>query len=283
MAFLPASIEAHLFNAGCTATELLVLRHLLDGATFTLRELAGKTGKSTGVLDQATKKLIGKRILRRESVNGTPKYALGSPDAILRWLREHTAQTMGLLQRREDDVHQFLSSVERDMRRPSVEYFEGSSGLERAYWQLLDAADREILTFLPPVYKEEEDPLRGLRERFTIMRRRKKIESRVITHDTMLGRRYRARDVFTHRQTVLVDPAVHPIPFEQAIAGDVLGCFSYEQERACLLRFPHLAEQQRALFEAFWSKTNSPRGEEVTISLDSITIAELEGCGIRAM
>jgi hypothetical protein len=273
MGFLPSSIENHLLNAGCTTTELLVLRHVLDGCAFTLRELAAKTGKSTGVLDQATKKLIGKCILRRESVNGSPKYVLASPDGILRWLREHTAETLGLLKRREDDVCNFLSTVERELRRPSVEYFEGRTGIERAYWQILDAADGSIDVFLPLFCKEEDDPLCDIRQRFTLARRRRKVAYRVIAHDTPLGRRYCSRDVFEERSTKLCAPALHPIPFEQLIAGGVLGCFSYEDERACLLRFPHLAAQQQAIFNAHWHAEE----DGVTVSLDCITLAELEG------
>jgi len=58
MSHLPASIEAYLEEAGFSATEMLIVRQLLDHGATTLREIAVKTGKSTGVLDQAMRKLL---------------------------------------------------------------------------------------------------------------------------------------------------------------------------------------------------------------------------------
>ena len=58
MTALPAHIEEYLLEAGFTSTEILVLRRLLVGESMTLREMASNTGKSTGVLDQAMKKLL---------------------------------------------------------------------------------------------------------------------------------------------------------------------------------------------------------------------------------
>jgi DNA-binding MarR family transcriptional regulator len=58
---LPAGIESYLKEAGFSATEMLIIRKLVEEDCLTLRELAGKTGKSTGVLDLAMKKLLQKK------------------------------------------------------------------------------------------------------------------------------------------------------------------------------------------------------------------------------
>ena len=50
-AVLPAGIESYLKEAGFSATEMLLLRKLVEEDSLTIRELASKTGKSTGVLD----------------------------------------------------------------------------------------------------------------------------------------------------------------------------------------------------------------------------------------
>jgi len=279
VAFLPSSIAAHLLHAGCTPTEVVVLRHVLEGRSFTLRELAAKTGRSTGVLDQATKKLLGKHILRRECVNGTPKYVLASAEAILCWLREHTAETLGVLRRREEDVHQFLSAVEQERRCPSMEYFEGVDGMERAFRQLFEAADGEILVFRPIEEREEQDPLRDLRAGLNRQRRHCGVFCRTITHNTSLGRRFQARDPFEHRKTVLVPKDQYPCPFEQVIAGECFACFRYEEGKACILRFPHFAQSQRGFFDALWQRfgTGGSGWSDGALSVDCIALSELEG------
>ena len=68
MISLPSHIEKYLSEADFSATEILILRQIITGKAFTLRELASKTGKSTGVLDQAMKKLLKKQIAEKNSL-----------------------------------------------------------------------------------------------------------------------------------------------------------------------------------------------------------------------
>lgn len=88
MTSLPASIEAYLLEAGFSPTEITILKRLLEGEALTLRELGAKTGKSTGVLDQATKKLLAKKILNRDIINGVPKFTVTSLPSIAAWVEQ---------------------------------------------------------------------------------------------------------------------------------------------------------------------------------------------------
>lgn len=97
---LPASIESSLLEVGFTATELLILNRLLDEDAVTLRQLALKTGKSTGVLDQAMKKLMKKGIISREEINGMPKYTLGSLQSVVSWMDKDLKEKHEQLKRR---------------------------------------------------------------------------------------------------------------------------------------------------------------------------------------
>jgi len=166
---LPNSIELYLTEAGFTPTEMLALTHLLEGTGLTLRELAAKTGKSTGVLDQATKKLLRKNILSRDIVNGAPKYALSSLDAVAQWIKLDLRQKRDMLQRKEQNFDAFLSSLKKEQSRPTMEYFEGLHGLKNAYNRLLLCGE-EMLHSLRVSCTEEEDPLRE----FSIEHLRKK-------------------------------------------------------------------------------------------------------------
>jgi hypothetical protein len=49
---IPAAVEATMLDAGFSPTEILILRRLLEDDALTLREIAARSGKSTGVLDQ---------------------------------------------------------------------------------------------------------------------------------------------------------------------------------------------------------------------------------------
>ena len=201
----PVSIEKYLTEeAGFSGTELLSLRHLLSGDALTLRELAAKTGKSTGVLDQAVKKLITRQILCKQNVNDSPKITLSSPEAIRIWMQNDLQDKQKILRRKEKDIESFVSSLKFNIARPQIEYFEGEEGLKKAYRKLLDLTEKELLLYMPMIHKEEEDPLGAFRVQYFRERKKRKIFLRVIGHDTPLGRRYKSRDHFEYRQTVLL-------------------------------------------------------------------------------
>jgi predicted transcriptional regulator len=250
---LPSSIETYLQEAGFSGTEIIVLKKLLEEDALTLRELSTKTGKSTGVLDQAVKKLLKKKILSREVINDTPKYILKSLNSVLAWMEEDTKLKQQMMQRRHENFESFVRSLTVGKRRPEMEYFEGTEGLKKAYNELLNRGN-DIVQYGPTLYFVEEDPLRDFRVQYFRDRRNKGIFSRIITHDTVLGRRFQSRDAFEYRKTVLVDPDIYPFNFEKIIIGDTVACFQLTEERACFIRYPELAQDERTFFERLWNK-----------------------------
>jgi len=260
MEFLPASIEAYLLDAGFTGTEVLVLKRLLEEDALTLRQLAAKTGKSTGILDQAVKKLLKKGIVTREVINDTPKFTLHSLQSISNWMTRDMHEKQDQLERRHENFEAFISSIEKGKDRPDMEHFEGEDGIKRAYIKLLNYG-KELLSYVPVLGKEEDDPLREFRVQLFRERRTRNIFQRVIAHDTPLGRRYQSRDAFEYRKTLLVPADRVSIPFEQIIVGYTVGCFDHETKRASFIHYPHLANVQSSAFESIWK---SPY-KEVTV------------------
>jgi predicted transcriptional regulator len=253
MESLPSSIEAYLEEAGFSGTEIIVLKKLLEEDALTLRELAGKTGKSTGVLDQAVKKLMKKRILSREMINDIPKYALKSLHTIVAWMEDDMKVKQDMMSRRQENFESFVRSLTVSKRRPEMEHFEGVEGMKIAYKNLLGRGN-DIVQYGPTIYLAEEDPLRDFRVQFFRDRRNRGVFSRVITHNTVLGRRFLSRDPFEYRRTILVDPEAYPFHFEKIICGDTVGCFQLEDQIACLIKYPELAEDERRFFERIWNK-----------------------------
>ncbi len=253
MESLPSSIEAYLQEAGFSGTEIIVLKKLLEEDALTLRELASKTGKSTGVLDQAVKKLLKKDIITRESINDTPKYTLKSLNSILDWMNDDMRSKQQMIVRRHENFESFIRSLTVGKKRPEMEYFEGLEGIKRAYMELLNRGN-DIVQYGPTLYLAEEDPLRNFRVQYFRDRRNRGIFSRVITHNTVLGRRFHSRDSFEYRKTILVDPEAYPFNFEKIIIGDTVACFQLEDERACFIKYPELAQDERNFFERMWNK-----------------------------
>ncbi len=259
METLPSSIEAYLLEAGFSATELLVLKRLLEDDALTLRQIASKTGKSTGVLDQALKKLLRRNIVTKESINDTTKYAIVSLQSIAKWVEEDTQQKREMLLRRRQNFDAFIHSLERNQKRPDMQFYDGDEGVISAYRKLLDFG-KETLHFFPVVCSAEDDPLRDFRVEYFRERRRRGIFSRFIIHNTPLGRRFVSRDPFEYRKTLLIPEDQHPISFEKVIVGDVIACFNHAEKRVCFLHFPELAESERKLFERTWKQQTNVLG-----------------------
>ena len=255
MTSLPASIEAALVESGFSATELMILKRLLEDDAMTLRQLALKTGKSTGVLDQAMKKLVKKGIVSKEDINGTPKYTIGSLQAITRWMEKDVKQKRDLLLRKFENFESFISSLEMEKGRPEMKHFHGAEGVRQAYFELLQKG-KEFLQYAPVNYKEEEHPLRDFYVQYFRERRRRNIFARVLAPDTPLGRRFKSRDVFEFRETKLVPNL--PISFEKIIVGDVVACFDHEKMSACFIQYPALAEAEIDLFNANFKQLSAP-------------------------
>ncbi len=260
---LPIGIESALKEAGFAPTEIQALKKLVEEDALTLRELATKTGKSTGVLDQAMKKLLTKGIAKREVINGQPHYSIHSLDAIVRWMKEDIRSRHETLDRRHHDFESFITSLKMDRSRPDMEYFEGENGIRKAYVQLLallktqsfaEEGKREFLHYRPAMKRDEDDPLHAFHVQYFRERHRRGIFTRALVPNTPLGRRIQSRDPFEYRKTQLIEEDVFPITFEKIIAGDTVACFNPGANRACFLRFPELAAAERAAFETFWRR-----------------------------
>ncbi len=274
IAILPASIEAYLKDAKFSTTEVLVIRKLLEEDALTLRELATKTGKSTGVLDQALKKLLGKGIVNKQAINAGFKYTMGSLKPILEWMEKDMKQKYEMLERRHQNFEAFVESLAVDKGRPEMQYFDGEEGIKRAYIKLLDSKV-ELLCYWPHECNWEEHPMRDFYVQYFRERHRRNIFSRVITHDTLFGRRFQTRDPFEYRKTILVPEGDFPIPFEKVIAGDLVACFNHKQKQACFIKYPEFTHAERMLFENHWKEAQRKQQMPSTIELEEA--AELTG------
>lgn len=154
--------------------------------------------------------------------------------------------------RKHTDFHHFIDSIHLDENRPKMEYFEEEDGLQKAFIRILAMQQGDMLQWLPIIYREEDDPLIGIRKEQIRQRKLNHIPLRVIAHDTALGRRYQSRDVFSARTSKLISSHTCPIVFEKIVVGDTVVCINTSPLRVCFIQYPELANVERLLFESFW-------------------------------
>jgi hypothetical protein len=191
----------------------------------------------------------------------SPRFTIGSLNAIADWIKEDMVRKREVLKRRQEDFESFIASLKADKHKPEIHYFEGEEGIRKAYAQLFDEG-KEILQFKPMDFTEEEDPLKDFFAQWSRERRRRGIALRVIARNTPLGRRFQSRDAFESRKTVLVpehdDQGL--FAFEKVIVGHIVACFNHKEHKASFIRYPELTETERNLFETLWRKPELAAG-----------------------
>lgn len=273
---LPSSIETYFQEAGFSGTEIVIVKKLVEGDAMTLRDLAFKTGKSTGVLDQAMKKLLKKKIVVREMINGTPKYVLHSLESVSKWLQDDMKQKKNVLELRHQNFESFIASITAGKKRPEMQFFQGAEGLKKAYTLLLEKGN-DFVQYGPVLCTETEDPLREFNVQYFRERRKRNIFLRVIAHNTPLGRRFQNRDPFEYRKTILVDENMYPFGFEKIVVGNTVACFQHETQEACFIEYKELAERERQFFERLWNmKLQHPdEGVVPVVDMNPLPVAPL--------
>ncbi len=248
---LPTAIEHSLIEAGCSPTEIILIQHMLGGQPTTLRVLAQKTGKSTGVLDQAMKKLMKKGVVVREQVNENPKFVMKSLQNIVQWLHDETLHRRELLLRKYQTFEAFVASMEKEQSRPEMKFFEGDDGIEQAFFSLLGET-KTWRQYALLQANEQDDPLWQMRVRLFRARKEHKIFSRVIAQEGPMGAAFQKRDDMEFRETVLLPAEALPITFEKIITDRTVACIQVDQKRACFVRFPEQVSWETSTFDLLW-------------------------------
>jgi predicted transcriptional regulator len=250
---LPLGIENYLRESGLSATDIIVLKKLLEENLLTLRELAAKTGKGMGVIDGALKKLIRYDIVRRDMLNEQPRYTVIDPEAIVSWAQRNLREQTHLMERKHESFMQFMNNIKTTKSHPEISHFSDQAGLEKAYEKLLENRD-ELLTYTNPENLHDDDSLANFRAQYFRRRRVHGVFQRVIAPNSSASRRFQTRDPFEYRKTILVPDKDYPLSFQKIIVGDTVACFDLQNMQATLLRFPALADSERKAFEHLWQQ-----------------------------
>jgi DNA-binding MarR family transcriptional regulator len=251
---LPISIEDNLKEVGFNPTEILVLRHLLTGNHFTLRELAAKTGKSTGLLDQGMKKLLQRGFVRTIQVNTSVKYTLHSVSALSSHIRQYFVDHVITIKRKSDDVSAFFTTLQLEHSRPAIQYFDGPTGIASMFEHLQHnlTPHQEVLCYMV-VLPDNEMKYSKHTEEYSQLRRKYNVSLKVLTHATVDSKRYRSKDVFHLRETRFITPNQCPLSIEHILTEQGYYCIDYKKNVAQVITHDTLLQEMRSVFMTLWN------------------------------
>ena len=255
MANFPISIEDHLKEAGFNVTEILILRNVLTGKQYTLRELASKTGKSTGHLDQSMKKLLKRGIITKVIINNRTKYTLDSISALSKYIQKYFTDHVSTVKRRSQDVSAFFSTLRIEHSRPSMEYFDGDSGIKAFYERLQKELEphEQLLSYMP-VTPQIKEQFGQYIDQFTQFRRKQSIPLKVLTHNTLEARRYQSKDMLYNRETRFIEPDRCLLYIEHLLSNTAYCCIDYKNNAAQIIVYKEFVEEKRSIFMSLWNE-----------------------------
>ncbi len=251
---LPLSIESYLVEAGLTPVELLIIKRLLDEDALTVREIASKSGKSIGSVDQALKRLLQKNIVRKAMLNEQPRYFISSIDSMMKWIEKERMEKKKEEHKRDADFARYLAQIKEEKGKPELEYYSTMEGIHMAYTRLLETGS-EILTYT--TITPESVLMTPFGHSFTEQRRFKKVMQRFIVPDTCEARKFQSRDYLEFRKTILIPPHEFQYESEESISGDYVLSVNSEKSEATFAKHSKLAQGLRSAFEALWAKQHA--------------------------
>ena len=252
---LPLSIEQQLRDLGFSATELLILKRLMEDATNTIRTLAKKTGKSTGVLSQAMKKLTGKGLIYQTRHHALQSYKLCSTQTLCQYVTEIHAMKKDELERKEENFRRCMEQLSKKMAREELLHFNATT-IERALETMLKNT-RELCIYTPNILCPASSVLAKVFEKFHMERMRRNIFLRVIAPLTQENMKEAMKDDLHLRSSLLLDPERYPISFQRILTPMSLLCIDLEQAEGRLIEFPSLATHECQYFVKLWAKKRS--------------------------
>ncbi len=253
MVCFPKTIEHVLHTGGYTGVEQLLLRHLLPGEPLTLRELSHKTGKSTGSLDRAVKKLLVRRILQRATVNEQQKFTVAPAASLVESLASGFQRQRTLLERQEREVRTFFTSLSLESEHPALEHVRGIEGIAQLLRRIASVScPSDVLHVLPQPACEDDTQLSPLYDAFHHQRSTSRCFARVLVPSTRDGLRFRERDALRFRATRLLPQGAPETVIEKLLTDELVVTINHASHTGMVLRSRDLAAAERSLFEALW-------------------------------
>jgi DNA-binding transcriptional regulator GbsR (MarR family) len=280
MSSFPIGIEDHLKEVGFNPTEILILRNVLQGQHYTLRELASKTGKSTGLLDQGMKRLLKRSIITKIHINNRSKYTLQSVHSLSQYIQQYFTNYVSIVRRRSQDVSAFFNSLTIENTRPSMEYFDGEQGIESLYSRLKqELQPGEVLQSYMPITQHIQTSYSECLEQFAIFRRKQNIPMQILTHNTLEARRYKSTDALYLRTTRFIEPDRCLLYIEHLLSESAYCCINYQNNTAQMIVFKELVDAKRSIFTSLWQDAKNATHQSV--AEQSKAAATLESASVQ--
>jgi sugar-specific transcriptional regulator TrmB len=270
---IPRTVKNFLEELGCNKTEITIINQLLKVSGLTLRELCRVTEKSTGVLSEALKKLIGKGIVKRERVNGSPTYAIENPDTIFRWVDRESDRNISALKQKKQDFERFSKTLVANSVKPKVRFFTGMEGLRESYYEILKYKPKMLMSYLSMTGAYQKEIL-DLLDGFVKKRIEENIAVKIIARKSPMTVYLKLRDKQELRSMRIVTQNLFPMANSEVnLYGNCMHSMSVDPNGvfAFIVEDRHMVSIHKAAFELAWKEAE---GENLALEKEIAKIKD---------
>lgn len=254
---IPRTVKNFLEELGCNKSEITIINQLLKEKGLTLRQLCRITEKSAGVLSEALKKLIAKGIVKRETVNESPTYAIENPETILRWVERESERNITVLKQKKQDFERFSKTLVANSMKPKVRFFTGMDGLKESYYEILKYKPKALMSYLSMTVSYEKEFL-DLLDDFVKKRIEAGIGIRMIARKSPMTIHLKLCDKQQLRNMRLVTQNLFPMANSEVnLYGNCMHSMSVDPKGifAFIVEDRHMVGIHKAAFELAWKES----------------------------
>ncbi len=208
--YLPLAVRKILLETNWNEKEIDVFSALLENGPLSLNEISDLTTLPVSTLQYVLKKLLTKKVIKRQKLNLQPLYLANDVDCLRKWVKGYIKQ----FDHYQSTVSRFIEQYDYDkgMAAPKINYFSGIEGIKKSYKYLLDnAIGREFINYFFIV----DDLNNSLRTFFDTDFVPNRIKSgfryRSIAQNTGFARYYKSKDASESRDLTLLQGTIGQI------------------------------------------------------------------------
>lgn len=248
-------IKKTLSRIGLSEKEITIYLECLRLGPQGASNIARHTKISRATVYDIFNLLIKKGLANKRDHKGTTTFEVLDPEHLLDHLEREKEAFIAEKNREKRDIADIipvLKSIEPEKtRKPKVQFFEGESGLQKAYEKTLET-ESAIRAYAN--VGTIHDHLPGFFPKYAQKRASAEILIRAIMPDNKSGKDCRKEDQSEARETKLVDHTKYDFSPEVNIFDDKVLYASWKEKMAVVIESEEIAAFHKTMFDLLWSK-----------------------------
>ncbi len=245
-----SSLQPSLKKLGFSPEESQIYLSCLEGGSLPVSVISRNTKIGRINCYHYIEKLIEKGFLTEEKRSGVKHFIAENPQIIINKQQEKINIAQNILP-------EMLALAASTPQKPKIQFFEGTSGIEKIFQKFLEFPESEIVSFSN--FKSLQNlPEKFLKNHFEA-RNHKNIKTRFITPDSTEAQNFQKKHIQTLTQknlaeTFFINPSETFFSSEISIFSGNIAIFSVSEKstQGVLIQNPEIFQTQKAVFDLAW-------------------------------